>query len=79
MGVAIVDAAVIGGVTVIGRAPVGTAADVARPVPASGPVRRVVAAVGVLLASAAAVVVLGVVADVAAHGPVVPPTVGAPR
>lgn len=79
MGVAIVDAAVIGGVTVIGRAPVGTAADVARPVPASGPVRRVAAAVGVLLASAAAVVALGVVADVAAHGPVVPPTVGAPR
>ncbi|MBN9758379.1 hypothetical protein DMP14_23655 [Pseudonocardia sp. Ae707_Ps2] len=79
MGVAIVDAAVIGGMTVIGRAPVGTAAGAVRPVPTPGPVRRVVAAVGVLLASAAAVVALGVVADVAAHGPAVPPAVGAPR
>ncbi|ALE82748.1 hypothetical protein XF36_05910 [Pseudonocardia sp. HH130629-09] len=79
MGVAIVDAAVIGGMTVIGRAAVGPAADVVRAVPAPGPVRRVVAAVSVLLASAAAVVALGVVADVAAHGPAVPPAVGAPR
>ena len=46
-----------------------------------GVVRRAVAASGVLLASAAAVVALGVLADVAVatHGPAGPPAVGAPR
>ncbi len=75
---AIVGSAVIGDVTVIGRVPVR---DGVRPGPVPGVVRRAVAASGVLLASAAAVVALGVLADVAVatHGPVGPPAVGAPR
>jgi hypothetical protein len=79
--VAIVGSAVIGDVTVIGRVAVRTTTDRVRPGRAPGVVRRAVGASGVLLASAAAVVALGVLADVAVatHGPAGPPAAGAPH
>lgn len=78
---AIVGTAVIGDVTVIGRVPVRPTAEGVRTGPAPGLVRRAAAASGVLLASAAAVVGLGVLADVAVavHAPAGPPVAGAPR